>query len=163
MGAPHLNDRRRRKTDASSFVVIVIAIVGEGQGRGGAPYPEKTEEREGKNNDLVADKQRRRCPSSPTTATMDSPSDVRVDLHRSVCAVCATRLRHLGGAVAGHRLPWRLRCRASSVVVGGGKALGLSAGIAIVVLDWACILLDERFGVCADPWRGDNDDGNEDD
>jgi hypothetical protein len=55
-----------------------------------------------------------------------------------------------------------------SVVVGGGKALGLSAGIAIVALHRARILLDERFGVHADPRcsSNDNDDGddnNEDD
>jgi len=45
---------RRRKTDASSFVVIMIVIVGEGQG-GGGTYPERTEEREGKHDKIVAD------------------------------------------------------------------------------------------------------------
>jgi hypothetical protein len=43
------------------------------------------------------------------------------------------------------------------------KALGLSAGIAIVALDRLRILLDERFGVHADPRRsGNNNDGNDD-
>jgi len=102
------------------------------------------------------------------TAMMESPSGVRVDLHQSVGAVRATRLCHLGGAVAGHSLPWRLRRQASSVVVGGGKALGLPAGIAIVALDRARILLDERFSVHVDPRRSgnnddDGDDNNEDD
>ena len=32
------------------------------------------------------------------------------------------------------------------------------AGIAIVVLDRACILLDKRFGVHADPRRSGNDE-----
>ena len=82
---------------------------------------------------------------------MESPSGVRVDLHQSVGAVRATRLCHLGGAVAGRSLPRRLRHQASSIIVGGGKALGLSAGIEIVALDRARILLDERFGVHADP------------
>ena len=60
-------------------------------------------------------------------------------------------------------LPRRLRCQASSVVVGGVKALGLSAGIAIVALDRSRILLDERFGVHANPRRSgnDDDDGND--
>ena len=73
-----------------------------------------------------------------------------------------TPLCHLGGAVAGRSLPRRLHHQASSVVVGGGKALGLSAGIAIVALDRALILLDERFGVHADPRRSGNDDDNGD-
>jgi hypothetical protein len=56
------------------------------------------------------------------------------------------------------------QCRqASSVVVGGGKALGLLAGIAIVALDRARILLAERFGVHADHRRSGNDDDNGDD
>ena len=40
----------------------------------------------------------------------------------------------------------------------------MSAGIAIVALDRARILLDERFGVHADPRhsRNDNDDGDDD-
>ena len=76
----------------------------------------------------------------------------------------ATRLCHLGGAVARRSLSRRLCRQASSVVVGGVKALGLSAGIAIVALDWSRILLDERFGVHADPRRSgnDDDDGNDD-
>jgi hypothetical protein len=82
---------------------------------------------------------------------MELPSGVRVDLHQSVSAVRATRLCHLSGAVVGRSLPRRLHRQASSIVVGGGKALGLSAGIAIVALDRASILLDERFGVHADP------------
>jgi hypothetical protein len=51
-----------------------------------------------------------------------------------------------------------------SIDVGGVKALGLSAGIAIVALDRSRILLDERFGVHADPRRSgnDDDDGNDD-
>ncbi len=118
--------------------------------RGGA-RGERTEEREGKNDKIVTDERRRRCSSSMTTAMMESPSGLRVDLHRSVGAVRATRLCHLGGAVARRSLPRRLRCQASSVVVGGVKALGLSAGIAIVALDRSRILLDKRFGVHADP------------
>jgi len=155
---------RQRKTDASSFVVIMIVIVGEGQG-GGATYPERTKEREGKHDKIVVDERRRRCPSSTTTAMMESPSVVRINLHRSVGAVRATRLCHLGGAVVGPSLLWRLCRQATSVVVGGGKALGLLAGIAIVALDRARILLDnERLGVHADPRRsGDDDnDGNDD-
>ena len=112
---------------------------------------------------IVADERWWRCPSSTTTAMMESPSGVRVDLHRSVGAVRATRLCHLGGAVARRSLPRRLRRQASSVVVGGGKALGLSAGIAIVALDRARILLDERFGIHADPLRSGNDDDDGDD
>jgi len=63
----------------------------------------------------------------------------------------------------GSRLPRCLRRQASSIIVGGGKALGLSAGIAIVALDRACILLDERFGIRADPRHGnvDDEDGND--
>ena len=40
----------------------------------------------------------------------------------------------------------------------------MSAGIAIVALDRSRILLDERFGVHADPRRSgnDDDDGNDD-
>ena len=45
---------RGRKTDASPFVVIMIVIVGEGQG-GGVTYPERTEERQGKHDKIVAD------------------------------------------------------------------------------------------------------------
>jgi len=135
---------RQRKTDASSFVIIMIVMVGEGQG-GGATYPKSTEERERKNDKIIAHGRRRRCPSSTTTAMMEPPSGVRVDLHRSVGAVRATQLCHLGGAVAGRSLPRRLHPQVLSVVVGRGKALGLSAGIAIVALDRACILLDERF------------------
>jgi hypothetical protein len=41
---------------------------------GGATYPERTEEREGKNDKIVADERRRRCLSSTTTAMMESPS-----------------------------------------------------------------------------------------
>ena len=94
---------------------------------------------------------------------MESLSGVRVDLHGSVGAVRATRLCHLGEAVVRCSLPRRLRCQTSSVVVGGVKALGLSAGIAIVALDRLRILLDERFGVHADPRRsGNNNDGNDD-
>ena len=76
----------------------------------------------------------------------------------------STRLCHLGEAVARCSLPRRLRCQASSVVVGRVKALGLSAGIAIVALDRSRILLDERFGVHADPRRSgnDNDDSIDD-
>jgi hypothetical protein len=118
--------------------------------RGGA-RGERTEEREGKNDKIVTDERRRRCSSSMTTAMMESPSGVLVDLHRSVGAVRATQLCHLGGAVARCSLPRRLRRQASSVDVGGVKALGLSAGIAIVALDRSRILLDERFGVHADP------------
>ena len=39
----------------------------------------------------------------------------------------------------------------------------MSAGIAIVALDRARILLDERFGVHADPRRIGNDDDGDDD
>ena len=94
---------------------------------------------------------------------IESPSGVRVNLHRSVGVVRTTRLCHLGGAIAGRSLPRRLRRQASSVVVSGGKALGLSARIAIVALDRARILLDERFGIHADPLRSgnDDDDGND--
>ena len=84
-------------------------------------------------------------------AMMELPSGVRVNLHRSVGAVCATQLCHLGGAIAGCSLPRQLHHQASSTVVGGGKALGLSAGIAIVSLDRVRILLDERFGIYANP------------
>ena len=94
----------------------------------------------GGNDKIVADERRRRCPSLTTMAMMESPSGIRVDLHRSVSVVRATRLCHLGGA------------QASSVVVSGGKALGLSAGIGI--------LLDERFGIHADPRCSGNDDDN---
>jgi len=88
----------------------------------------------------------------------------RTGLHRSVGAVRATQLCYLGGAVAGRSLPWHLRRQASSVVVGGGKALGLSSGIVIVVaLDRARILLDERFDIHADPHCSGNDDGGGDD
>jgi len=141
----------------------MIVIVGEGQG-GGATYPERTEEREGGNVKIVTDERRRRCPSLTMTAMMESPSGVRVDLHRSVGAVRATRLCHLGGAVAGRSLPRRLRHQASSVVVGRGKALGLSAGILIVALDRVRILLDKRFGIHANPQHSgnDNNDGDED-
>ena len=52
-------------------------------------------------------------------------------------------------AVAGRSLPRRLHRQASSIVVGGGKALGLSAGIAIVALNRVRILLDKRFGIHA--------------
>ena len=94
---------------------------------------------------------------------MESLSGVRVDLPQSVGAVRNTRLRHLGGAVMGSHLPRCLHRQASIIIVGEGKALGLSARIAIVALDWGCILLDERFGVRADPrHRNDNDeDGND--
>ena len=91
---------------------------------------------------------------------MESPSGVQVDLHRSIGAVRATQLCHLGEAVARCSLPRRLRCQASSIVVGGVKALGLSVGIAIVALNWLRILLDERFGVHADPRRSGNDDND---
>ncbi len=130
---------------------------------GGGAYPERTEEREGENDKTVADERQRQCPSSTTTAMMKSPSGVRVDLHRSVGAVRANRLCHLGGAVAGRSLLRRLHRQASSIAVGGGKALGLSAGIAIVALDWARVLLDERFGVHVDPRHSGNDDNNGDD
>ena len=80
------------------------------RGRGGATYPERTEEREGKNDNIVGEERRRRqCPFSTMTATMESPSGVRVDLSRSAGAVRNTRLRHLGGAIAGRRLPRLLR------------------------------------------------------
>ena len=65
--------------------------------------------------------------------------------------------------IAGSRLPRRLCCQASGIVRGGGKALGLSAGIAIVALDRACILLDKRFRVRVDPRRGDDDDEDSND
>ena len=130
---------RRRKTDASSCIVIMIVIIGEGQGGRG---PRK----KGKNDKIVTDKRRRQCSSSMTTAMMESPSGVRVDLHRSVGTVRATRLCHLGGAVARRSLSRRLRRQASSVVVGGVKALGLSAGIAIVAFDRSRILLDRSCG-----------------
>jgi hypothetical protein len=52
---------------------------------------------------------------------------------------------------------------ASSVVVGGGNAMGLSAGIAIAALDRARILLDEKFGVHSDPRRSGNDDNDSND
>jgi hypothetical protein len=135
----------------------MIVIIGEGQG---GRRPRK----EGKNDKIVTDERRRQCLSSMTTAMMESPSGVRVDLHRSVGAVRATRLYHLGGAVARRSLPRRLCRQASSIDVGGVKALGLSAGIAIVALDRSRILLDERFGVHADPRRSgnDDDDGNDD-
>ncbi len=74
-----------------------------------------------------------------------------------------TRLHRLGRTVAESRLPQRLHRRASIIIVGGRKALGLSVGITIVALDRACILLDERFGVRADPQRGDDDDEDGDD
>ena len=114
-------------------------------------YPERTKEREGKNNKIVADERRRRCPSSTMTAMMESPSGVRVNLHRYVGTVHASQLCHLGGAVVGRSLPRCLCHQVSSDVVGRGKALGLSAGIAIVALDRVRILLDKRFGICADP------------
>ena len=41
--------------------------------------------------------------------------------------------------------------------------MGLSAGIAIVALDRAHILLGERLGVHADPRRSGNDDDDDDD
>ena len=106
-------------------------------------YPERTKEREGKNNKIVADERQRRCPSSTMTAMME--------LHRYVGTVHATQLCHLGGAVVGRSLPRCLCHQVSSDVVGRGKALGLSAGIAIVALDRVRILLDKRFGICADP------------
>ncbi len=49
----------------------------------------------------------------------------------------------------GRRLPQRHCHHASSVFVGGGKALGLSARIAIAALDQACILLDKPSIRCA--------------
>ena len=125
--------------DASSLVVIMIVIIGAGQG---GRRPRK----EGKNDKIVTDERRRQCLSSMTTAMMESPSGLRVNLHQSVGAVRATRLCHLGGAVARRSLPRRLRRQASSVVVGGVKALGLSAGIAIVALDRSRILLDRSCG-----------------
>ena len=101
-----------------------------------------------------------------TLTAMESPSGIQVDLPRSSiclrCAQCNTQLRHLGGAVPGSRLPRRLCCQASGVISGGGKALGLLAGIAIVALDRACILLDERFRVRADPRPRRGDDNDED-
>jgi hypothetical protein len=118
-------------------------------------YPERTEEREGETDKIVADEQRWRYPSPTTTAMMESPSGVRVDLHRSAGAVGATRFCHLGGAVAGCSLLRRLHRQSSSVAVSGGKTLGLLAGIGIP--------LDERFGIHADPQCSGNDDGDGDD
>ena len=94
---------------------------------------------------------------------MGSPSGILIDLPRSDSDERNTRLRHLGGAVAGSRLLRRLCRQGSSVVVSRGKALGLSVGIAIMDLDWACILLDKRFSVCAYPQRcnDDDEDGND--
>jgi hypothetical protein len=93
-------------------------------------------------------------------------------------ALCAISDYAIGGAVAGavfrgSAVRTRLGARGiSSAVVGGrrpflsgilpGAVLGLSAGIAIVALDRARILLDERFGVRPDPRRGDDDDDDDD-
>ena len=88
-------------------------------------------------------------------------------------ALCAISDYAIGGAVAGavfrgSAVRTRLGARGISSTVGGGRpflsgilpgaVLGLSAGIAIVALDWARILLDERFGVRPDPRRGVVDD-----
>ena len=88
-------------------------------------------------------------------------------------ALCAISDYAIGGAVAGavfrgSAVRTRLGARGISSAVGGGRpflsgilpgaVLGLSAGIAIVALDRARILLDERFGVRPDPRRGVVDD-----
>ena len=87
--------------------------------------------------------------------------------------LCAISDYAIGGAVAGavfrgSAVRTRLGARGISSAVGGGRpflsgilpgaVLGLSAGIAIVALDRARILLDERFGVRPDPRRGVVDD-----
>jgi hypothetical protein len=88
-------------------------------------------------------------------------------------ALCAISDYAIGGAVAGavfrgSAVRTRLGARGISSAVGGGRpflsgilpgaVLSLLPGIAIVALDRARILLDERFGIRPDPRRGVVDD-----
>ncbi len=105
---------RLKKTDASSFVVIMIFIIGEGQGgRGPRKERGKTTRLSPTNDDGDARLQWQRQWWNRRPAYGSIPIDPS--------ALCATRLCHLGGAFVRRSLPWRLRCQASSVVVGGVK------------------------------------------
>ena len=124
-----------------------------------------------------------------TTATpVDDDGDGIASAYGSIpldpSALCAISDYAIGGAVAGavfrgSAVRTRLGARgiagiyapSPSSVVGGGRplsgmlpgaVLGLSAGIAIVALDRARILLDERFGVRLDPRRGGGGDDDDD-
>ena len=146
-----------------------------------APPPSAT--RGGGGRGWGGEKERRTTTTATTTSDEDEDDDDGDGIASSAygwsitpldpSALCAISDYAIGGAVAGavfrgSAVRTRLGARGISSTVGGGRpflsgilpgaVLGLSAGIAIVALDWARILLDERFGVRPDPRRGVVDD-----
>jgi hypothetical protein len=146
----------------------------------------------GGGGDGGGEEERRTTTTATTTTTSDEDEDEDDDDGDGIAssaygwsiipldpsALCAISDYAIGGAVAGavfrgSAVRTRLGARGISSAVGGGRpflsgilpgaVLGLSAGIAIVALDRARILLDERFGVRPDPRRGVVDDDDDDD